>query len=92
MHGAWCASYERKTPYYYKCTYSARSRARSCSRVDGTRPNITPPLGLTLEERKPVTLRARDLTLTYSPVAEWATCDRLWTCTVSIGLLSYLKR
>ena len=38
MHGAWCASYERKTPYYYKCTYSARFRARSCSRVDGTRP------------------------------------------------------
>ena len=38
MHGAWCASYERKTPYYYKCTHSARFRARSCSRVDGTRP------------------------------------------------------
>ena len=38
MHGAWCASYERKTPYYYKCTYSARFRARSSSRVDGTRP------------------------------------------------------
>ena len=27
MHGAWCASYGRKAPYYYKCTYSARFRA-----------------------------------------------------------------
>ena len=38
MHGARCAVHTRKTCYYYKCTYSASFRARSCSRVDGTRP------------------------------------------------------
>ena len=27
MHGAWCASYGRKTPYYYNSTYGARFRA-----------------------------------------------------------------
>ena len=28
MHGAWCASYSRRTPYY-NCTYGAGFRAHS---------------------------------------------------------------